>query len=80
MNSHRQILTVAITSIAIGFSLLIVAVVLQILGVRTANTFIAPAMAFNYVGVLGIWVWRTAKEQSARLDRLEAQLLARTEA
>ena len=76
MINLRPILAVAITAFAIGCTLLIGGVVLQILGVPNAITFMMPGLAFNYVGVLGIWVWRTAKEQTERLDRLEAQLLA----
>ena len=80
MPSLRPILVLAITAFAIGFTLLIAGFVLQVLGVSGAGTFLMPAIAFNYIGVLGTWLWRTAKEQAERLDRVEAQLLERTKA
>jgi hypothetical protein len=80
MISPRQYIVLSITCFAVSFSLLIAGFVFQVMGMGGSNPLMLAGFPFNFIGILAMWFSQSLKLQSERLDRLEAQLLARTQA
>ena len=80
MINHRQFIVLSITSFAVSFSLLIAGFVFQIMSMGGSNSLMLAGFPFNFIGILAMWFSQILKQQSERLDRLEAQLLARAQA
>jgi sulfite exporter TauE/SafE len=79
MISHRQFIVLSLTSFGVSFSLLIAGIVFQIMGTGGSNSLMLAGFPFNFIGILAMWFGLSLKQQSERLDRLEAQLLARAQ-
>ena len=74
MINHRHLTGLAVAAFLMGFALTITAFVLQLMGSHNNGLFILVGMPFNYIGLLAAWSARAAKDQSDRLDRLEAAI------
>jgi hypothetical protein len=80
MFSPRHFVILSLTCFGVSFSLLIIGMVFHAIGMRDTNYLMLGGFPFNFIGILAMWVSRILKEQTERLDRLEAQLLARAQA
>ena len=80
MIGYRHIVGIVIASFVMSFIFLGSGVLLQLSGSHSSNNFIMLSLPFNYIGVLAAWLSRLVKQQSDRLDRIEAQMRERTSA
>jgi hypothetical protein len=74
---YRYNIGLIIASFAMSFIFLAGGIFLQLSGLHSSSTFCMLSLPFNYIGVLATWFCRSVVQQSARLDKLEAQLRER---
>jgi hypothetical protein len=61
----------------VSFVILLSGVWLQIAGSHSGSSFAMLSPPLNYIGVLAAWFGRSVKQQSDRLDHIEAVLQGR---
>jgi hypothetical protein len=74
MINHRHLAGLAVAAFLMGFAITIGGLILQWMGSHNIGFLILSGIPFNYIGVLAAWSARAAKDQSDRLDRLEAAI------
>jgi hypothetical protein len=74
MINHRHLAGLAVAAFLVAFALTIGGLVVQCMGSHNTGYLVLSGIPFNFIGVLAAWSARAAKDQSDRLDRLEAAI------
>lgn len=78
MITFRHLFGLSVAMFVFGFALVIGGAVLEASSGRNGVLFLMPGLLAAGLGVLAAWSGALFKQQSARIDRLEAKLHDRT--
>jgi hypothetical protein len=80
MDSARPIIFLGSFALLFSVVLVVGSLVAHILGVPGMTEVLVPGVLFNFIGVITVKSGQALRELSERIQRLEAQLIAQTQA